>query len=254
MILGTSHSSFGLVPEVFEKNAHRNVYNYSFTIADSPWGEDYYNSICKKLDTTRNDGLFILAVDPFSVSSKVTNIGEEIIPQKKLSKISSVTASPNYEYIYKMNVKPWRYMLMLLHLEKKKFKLHNDGWYEVLRLYDKTTEKKWTTLKVKNYRSKYGNRKLSNHRMKYLKCTIQKLKKYGKVVLVRIPSSTDMYNFECEYMPMFDSLMNSLSKQYQIHYFNFAQESGKYRTFDGNHLIPEDARLFTQILCDSIGN
>lgn len=253
MILGTSRSSLGLVPCVFDSNGYQNVYNYSFTIADSPWGEDYYNSICKKLDTNGNNGLFVLAVDPFSVSSGVSKDEEEIIPKTMLSKISSVTASPNYEYICKMNVKPWRYLLILLHLEKKNFQLHNDGWYENLRLYDEKTEKVETKLKLKEYKSGFGNNKLSNHRMDYLKRTIQNLKSYGNVVLVRIPISSDLYEFECEYMPCFDSLMNSLSEQYQVKYFNFGQESGKYRTFDGNHLIPEDAKRFTQVLCDSIG-
>ena len=252
MILGTSRASLGLVPEVFDLNGHHKVYNYCFTIADSPWGEDYYESICKKLDTTHNDGLFVLAVDPFSVSSNVSSDGSEIIPQTTLSKISSVTSSPNYEYIHKMDVKPWRYLLVLLHFEKRNFHLHNDGWYENLRLYDEQTEKIETGLKLKEYRSGFANSRLSNHRMDYLKKTIQKLKKYGRVVLVRIPISSDLYEYECEFMPSFDSVINSLSEQYQVQYYNFGQESGAYRTFDGNHLIPEEAKRFTQMFCDSL--
>ncbi|MBR5983743.1 MAG: hypothetical protein IK025_08525 [Bacteroidales bacterium] len=254
MILGTSRSSLGLVPSVFEKNGYNNVFNYSFTIADSPWGEDYYNSICKKLDTTSNNGLFVLTVDPFSISARVSDDGEEIIPSTRLSEINDVTSSPNYEYIYKMDVKPWRYLLVLLHIESKTFCLHEDGWYENLRLYDKETEKVETKLKLKGYKSEFAKSKLSDHRMGYLKNTIQKLKQYGRVVLVRVPTSTDMYEYECEYMPSFDSLMNDLSVKYCVKYYNFGQESGTYRTFDGNHLIPEEAKWFTQRLCDSLRN
>lgn len=254
MILGTSRSSLGLVPSVFEKNGYNNVYNYSFTIADSPWGEDYYNSICKKLDTASNNGFFVLSVDPFSISAKISDDGKEIIPSTRLSEISDVTSSPNYEYIYKMDVKPWRYLLVLLHIERRTFYLHKDGWYENLRMYDKETEKVEARLKLNEYKSGYAKSRLSNHRMEYLKNAIQRLKQYGRVVLVRIPTSTDMYEYECEYMPSFDSLMNDLSMKYNLNYYNFGQTSGSYRTFDGNHLIPEDAKCFTQRLCDSLKN
>lgn len=252
MILGTSRSSLGITPSVFELNGYPNVYNYSFTIADSPWGEIYYNSICKKLDTTSSNGLFVLSVDPFSVSSGVSKDGKEFISPTRLSEINSVTSSPNYEYICKMNVKPWRYLLNILHIEKMNFCLHEDGWYENMRVWDEQTESVETKLKIKEYKSEFSKSGLSIHRMTYLKKTIQKLKQYGRVVLVRIPISTDMYEYECGYMPSFDSLMDSLSIQYQVEYYNFAQESGKYRTFDGNHLIPEEAKRFTQELCDSL--
>lgn len=252
MILGTSRSSLGLVPSVFELNGYGNVYNYSFTIADSPWGEIYYNSICQKLDTTRNDGLFVLTVDPFSVSSTVSAEGQEIIPSTVLSKIKTVTSSPNYEYIYIMDVKPWRYVLVLLHLEEKTFCLHDDGWYENLRLYDEETEKVETKLKIAEYKSGFAKSELSPHRMEYLVKTIEKLKQYGRVVLVRMPSSKDMYALESEYMPSFDSLMHNLAVRYAVKYYDFGQTSGEYKTFDGNHLIPKDAQTFTQRLCDSL--
>ena len=61
MILGTSRSSLGLCPEVFKENGFAEMYNYSFTIVESPWGEDYFESITRKLDTIRKmERLFLL--------------------------------------------------------------------------------------------------------------------------------------------------------------------------------------------------
>lgn len=253
MIFGTSRASFSMVPSVFESNGF-DIYNYGFTIEVAPWGESYYNSICKKLDTTSNNGLFVLSVDPFSLSSSFSQDGVEDIPVTTLSQISSVTASPNWEYIYKKDVKPWRYLLILMHIEKMNFCLHEDGWFENLRGWDDKTEKVETPLKLNEYRRFYKNRKLSNSRLGYLEKTIHKLKPYGQVVLIRVPTSAEMYSYECEYMPSFDSIINELSNRYQVKYYNFVSLSGTYRTFDGNHLIPEDAKKFTQVVCDSLRN
>ena len=143
-------------------------------------------------------------------------------------------------------------MLVLLHLDEKTFCLHVDDWYENLRLYDEETEKVETKLKIAEYKSGFAKSKLSPHRMEYLVKTIEDLKQYGRVVLVRMPSSKDMYALESEYMPSFDSLMYNLAVRYAVKYYDFGQTSGEYKTFDGNHLIPKDAQTFTQCLCDSL--
>ena len=251
MILGTSRASMGIVPCVLESNGYVNVYNFGFTIGVAPWGESYYNSICKKLDTTRNDGLFVLSIDPFSISSFFEKDGTEYIPPTFLSDLNSVTATPNWGYLYQMDVKPWRYLLNLMHLEKSDFFIHDDGWGESLRVWDAETEKEETPLKLNEYKNNFSNSKLSYNRLGYLEKTIIKLRPHGRVVLVRIPTSAEMYDFECEYMPSFDSLIMDLEEKYNVEYYNF-QNKGAYRTYDGNHLIPEDAKRFTQELCDSL--
>ena len=43
-------------------------FNYSFAIGYSNYGADYYNSIKKKLDPDAQNGVFILAVDPWSIA------------------------------------------------------------------------------------------------------------------------------------------------------------------------------------------
>ena len=77
------------------------------------------------------------------------------------------------------------------------------------------------------------------------------LQKYGMVYLVRLPTSEAMYELEESMSPKFDEKIFVIAEQYNVKYINLAGIQS-YRTFDGNHIIPEDAKILTQVLCDSI--
>ena len=68
MILGTSRAAQGLQPEVFDEILMRSINNFAFTIAHSPFGKVYFESI-KRKHNQRRGGLFVIAVDPWSISS-----------------------------------------------------------------------------------------------------------------------------------------------------------------------------------------
>ena len=70
MILGTSRALQGLIPEIINKELNIDIYNYAFTVMNSSYGPSYLNSIKKKLNKNSKDGVFILAVDPWSISTK----------------------------------------------------------------------------------------------------------------------------------------------------------------------------------------
>ncbi len=252
LILGTSRSSLAICPFIFKKNGYEDVYNYSFTIAESPWGKDYYNSICRKLDTTKHNGLFIVSVDPFAVSSQINDAGEEVIPHTMLAEIDNVAQSPNWAYIWKYNVQPWKNILYKMKIQTPSFRLHEDGWYENLRGWNIETEKQETDLKIREYKRGFKNNVISRSRLLYLRKTISFLKQYGSVYIVRIPTSPAMYELENQQFPHFDSIIHIIADEYDVRYINCAPQSKEYRTFDGNHLIPDDAKKFTQNLCDSI--
>ena len=252
LVLGTSRSSLAVCPSIFEANGFKGVYNYSFTIAISPWGEDYYNSIMKKVDTTSFNSIFILSVDPFSIATELN--GNEEIPHTMLASIDNVDKSPNWQYLTKHDVYPWKYLFTALHIQKPTFCLHNDGWYENLREWNKETEFLETKLKIEEYKRNFSNHKLSQERMSYLSKTIEFLRKHGDVFLIRIPTSKAMVALEEELFPMYDSVIQTFAKKQDIRYMDFSGESEHYRTFDGNHLIPEDALVFSQQLCDSLLN
>ena len=74
LVIGTSRAAQGINPQVLDeiiyKNNEHHFFNYSFSLFDSPFGPAYYKSITKKLNPVVTDGIFIIAVDPWSVCSK----------------------------------------------------------------------------------------------------------------------------------------------------------------------------------------
>ena len=100
LILGTSRSAQGLMPIVFEEILHKTFFNYSFTIAHSPFGPVYFNSIKKKLNSQIKNGIFIVTVDPWSISQKgdhpndTTKFEENKL---ELANIKLVNIYPNFE-------------------------------------------------------------------------------------------------------------------------------------------------------------
>ena len=71
LIIGTSRAAQGIQPTVLnEIIPNKSFFNYAFTAAQSPFGPVYLKSIQKKIDTTTKNGIFIVTVDPWSISSK----------------------------------------------------------------------------------------------------------------------------------------------------------------------------------------
>ena len=102
LILGTSRAAQGIVPSILKKNFNINFYNYSFTISHSPFGKGYYESIKKKLDPKTKNGVFIVAVDPFSITSHIKPNGEENFDHEKMiTNQKMVHTNPNFEYLIK---------------------------------------------------------------------------------------------------------------------------------------------------------
>jgi hypothetical protein len=50
LIIGTSRSAQGILPSTINEELNRKFFNFSFTIAHSPYGPVYLNSIKKKLN------------------------------------------------------------------------------------------------------------------------------------------------------------------------------------------------------------
>lgn len=256
LILGTSRAAQGVVPSVLNDAFDRTFYNYSFTISHSPFGEGYYNSIRKKLDSKTKNGIFIIAVDPFSVTSLMKPNGEENFDHEKMvTNQKMVNINPNFEYIFKNHLSPWR---MIFSHQKKNTKnsifLHDDGWLEVN--YDWTFEKyaKNVSSKIEDYRKSQMKRKVSQIRLNYLVKTIQFLKQHGTVYLVRIPTAKEMFDIENELVPNFNDYINDIAATNKVQYFNCSNDYSIYYTTDGNHLYKPYAKKFTQALCDSIKN
>ena len=254
LIIGSSRAAQGIVPQILKKNFKKDFYNYSFTISHSPYGEAYYNSIVKKLDRKTKNGIFIIAVDPFSITSHHDKDGKEsFVNEKMLNEQLTVSMNPNVEFIVKNGLSPWRAIFTHHRTVKNDITfLHNDGWLEVKYPWTEERYKENLEGKIRDYRKDQMKRKLSTHRIQYLEKTIQFLQKHGTVYLVRIPTAKEMYDLENDLLPNFNTLIQRMADQNKVRYIDCSKDFDIYQTTDGNHLFHPSGKKFTQALCDSI--
>jgi len=260
LIVGTSRTAQGLKPQVLQEVLHRKgisvapIHNFAFTALHSSFGPAYLDLIQRKVDTTATtDAIFIVAVDPWAISALSE---EETTPDtfrergSFVSKLRTIDARPNLEYIFRHYNQP--YYWALYDSFKKKFHLHPDGWLEVNVMSNAATVEAKTKVKVQEYAALEKHSSLSPIRLKSLKATLGFLRRHGRVYLVRIPTSAPMAALEQQYQPGFDMLMQQLSRTCQVPYFNYIHQAGQYRTTDGNHLHKSASQQLSEILAADI--
>ncbi len=248
LILGTSRAAQGVRPDVFKKHLDKDIYNYSFTVSNSPYGPAYFNSVKKKLNENSTNGVFILTVDPWSICSDTkdpndsTNFREN---NSFVGKTTFVNMNPNFEYL--LENLAGQYHTVLNKMDGPML-LHDDGWLEVTIKMDSASVSKRLKSKLDTYRNdnlpKY---KFSSVRLQYLKQTIQLLKPHGNVYLVRLPIHPEIYKIEQELMPQFDSIISDISPATNG-YLNLTTRNSEFQYTDGNHVWKESAAEVSQII------
>lgn len=254
LILGTSRAAQGIRPSIMDsildnKTFNIPIYNFSFTILHSPYGETYYKAIEAKLDKNNLKGLFVLAVDPWSISLR-TNLQYDVESKKELSKITYFNMNPNYDYLKNAYKKSFFHLLNNKISPDKSMLLHEDGWLEVTINMDKQELKRRTVSKIKTYKENSKINRISSKRINWLEKTIFLLEKHGKVVLVRIPVNNEILNIEKKAYKNFDSIIRT--KFSATPYLNYKDMSGEYSYIDGNHLHKESGKKFSVKLAKDI--
>lgn len=259
LILGNSKAAQGIVPVVLDKNLFpefgAKIYNYSFTVYNSPYGPVYLESLKSKLEEDSKSGYFILTVDPWSIAN---DIHDPDNPEKFdenngfIASINNVNSNPNIFYLLQWFENPY-YEIILMRLKNNFSKLHPDGWFEVKggkRIESEVLKRR--EFMVEFY-SDYLNRyTYSKERYKYLERTITFLKKKGPVFLVRMPLHQEILDIEEKLDSEFNSRMNILSKQYGVPYFDFNDSESRWEFKDGLHLTVESAKDFSEVLSNKI--
>lgn len=246
LILGTSRAAQGIVPEVLTASLPEGAFslpleNFAFTVRTSPYSETYYKAIKKKMGLSEDEqGLFILAVEPFSL--RADKAGEQ---EKWLHLRWTAIREPNYFYLFRY-CRPHSWVRPGGHTT-----LHEDGWLEISGV---SVDSASVAAATEREMSKYNDWEIqkSAERIDWLIRTIDLLKTHGTVFLVRIPVSQQMKDREDQVWPDFDQDIRVIADSMSLHYFSFIQQSGDYRTTDGSHLYRDDAILFSKALCDSI--
>lgn len=257
LITGTSRAAQGIVPSVLEQNLKKDkqrppLFNFAFTNANSPYGQVYLKAIKKKLKEKSKQGLFILAVSPWSLS--IDNNREELREKGLfLDKMYFFNLNPNINYLtYYYVGDNWGEFI----LPKKKagMLLYQDGWLEISGLdITKTEDIQQRHQKgFSAYRNLIQHWKISSQRIESLKETIKYCQQYGTVYLVRIPIHSKMQEIETHLCTNFEELIEQIAFDYKVDYFSFASQGDTFQYSDGNHLYKESAKQFSAILADSI--
>ncbi|OHX65549.1 hypothetical protein [Flammeovirga pacifica] len=248
LILGTSRAAQGIVPSIFRDSLNIDIYNYAFTVGHSPYGPVYLESIKKKLDTKNKNNIYILAVDPWAISSwceEPDNINQFRENKLCLSYINNVNSLPNFEFIYNYDQSPYN-----LFLKKTKMLLHTDGWLEV-EINKSEISNSSRLKKEETYRQEHLPRtKFSTVRFQYLQKTINYLNQFGEVYLVRIPIHDKILQIENDLNFDFNEKI-TLLKGYK-NYYDFTLIRNQFLFTDGNHLHRSSSKDFSKILVSTL--
>ncbi|MBX2828758.1 MAG: hypothetical protein KTR22_11375 [Flavobacteriaceae bacterium] len=241
LVLGTSRAAQGIRPDALNQQLpEANFYNYSFTIMHSPYGPVYYESIRKKLDPETKEGVFILSVDPWSISSRSEDPNDEgdfFENKRALANTHWVAQKPNVAYLLQ-NYEGSYYELFE---EKPEMFLHDDGWLEITIKMLPNMVRGRIKRKVKAYTKHSENYRFSETRLDYLKKIISHLQEKGDVYLVRLPISKEIMEIENGFMPDFNKKILELSKEKGCPFLDMTPHNDRYIYTDGNHLYKDSA-------------
>jgi hypothetical protein len=255
LIIGSSRAAQGIMPSVLNttldaKRFINPIYNYSFTILHSPYGNTYYKAIEAKLDKHTTNGLFILDVNPWTISSD-KSINYERETKKELGKLKYFNMYPNYDYLINAYKKSIFTTLSNQFVKDTTLKLHDNGWMEVSVKFNIKQFEKSKIEKVKMYKKNNLLRfNISTDRIQWLGKTIDLLNKHGNVILVRVPVSDEILEIEDKLIENFDSLIKTKFKD--IPYLNYKNVNKDYLYIDGNHLYKESSKEFSKKLATDI--
>ena len=252
LVLGTSRAAQGIQPAVLAARLGGQfdgpLLNYAFTLTHSPYGPAYLASIRRKLRPEVRNGLFILAVDPWSLSLTGP---EGVYPEDNsfIGQLRQVSQSPNLAYLARYQTKPL-YRLPLDYATVVE-RLHPDGWLEVRISTAPAQVVARTARKVQDYRRLAATQHLSAGRLQALRQIIALLKPHGRVVLVRLPVGPALLQLEQAYRPDFDALMRQTAADFAVPYLDYSAQP--YATTDGNHLQRAASTAFSRRLAMDIG-
>ncbi|MBT6175385.1 MAG: hypothetical protein HOH96_07500, partial [Flavobacteriales bacterium] len=213
-----------------------------------------------KIDLESEDGCFIVTVDPWSISEKISDVNRTPDSLSVLFGMSDFTSKPNFKYLFKQFPHGWG-RILLNRIEKPILKynsgqlnssmtgsfsvLNDDGWLDVYTSLDSGFVKRKEAERFEMYRNKANYRTSSESRIEYLDTIIEFLSNHGDVYVVRLPVHKKMLSIEQQYMPDFNDLIsNAIFKS--DGYLDFSTLDNEYSYTDGNHLTKTSAKKVTQ--------
>jgi hypothetical protein len=253
MIIGGSRALFGINPDSLNRSGWMKapVLNFSFTVATSPYGETYYDAIVKKIQEDDTGGVFILDVNPITISASKKNSS---LPEDQLilSRLKVFNMDPNLDYILENGGHPLYQFLFDRSAALPDGEIpHTSGWLEGITKTDSIHFEARTEKGITAYRKVFGETGVSDFRLAWLRKIVDELSAHGRVYLVRLPVSLRMRSLEQEYYPDFSDRMHQLIAGTKAKYFDFSERTG-YVFNDIHHLSAGSACAFSSFLADTL--
>lgn len=264
LVLGSSRAAQGIDPAALnallaEGLRDPGMLNFSFTIGHSPYGPTYLDAVRKKLDPTARNGLFILCVDPWSLSIPKGTAkgmgGPSPEDTRMLGKQWMMNATPNLEYLVRNHSHGWGSLIGgPLHDLAPELILHGNGRLEVrIASYERTDLERraqavetYTTYAEKMYER-------SPFRIVHLRRTIELLKQHGTVVLLVLPLHQDIRHIEQRYWPTFDQELKGLADPLHVAVLDHSYMGDSLLFTDGHHLDAASVPGYSRTLAKGIG-
>lgn len=246
LVIGTSRASQCINPQVFnEVFPNAQLFNFAFTLSQSPFGKTYLETIKKKVVAESNNGIFIVAVDPWSLSANCKNPNDEnLFEERKLSlDLPSVSQRPNLFYIFTHYDRP---IYELFKSSNNGVYTHSDGWLEITVPMDEQSFNDRFKRKIVEYENHLQSMRFSKKRFDYFLETIDFLSTKGNVYLVRLPVHSSILALENKLMPTFDDLILTVAAKKNLPYFNYSDSADVYQYTDGNHIYKTSGAKITR--------
>lgn len=256
LLLGSSRAAQGLRPDVFDRElgAHFTApfFNFSFTVGSSNMGPNYLQKIKTRVKPSPS-GLFVLCVDPWSMKQpkgQSETVYDE--DQTFFAKQRTQGMSPNIEYLLLRDKKNQPFFQKLFLPKPSIYELHENGWLQVnydVPEQEAADNSKW---QIHLYTQDTLTFELAEKRFAALEKMLHYLDSVGTVVLVRLPTGSDMMKLEMSAFPNFDARIEAVATACNVPYINLISESGTYRTVDGNHIYKTETERLSKRICDAI--
>ncbi len=255
IVLGTSRAAQGIEPSILNNVVGEDFYNFSFTMKQSSFEKSYFEALKAFTEWTAYDSsrVTIISVDPWSIREvKSEGSAEERVNKEYLASYTSQWSyfRPNIKYLLKEKVH-----LSRLFADRDRY-VNDFGRYvipfDTNYLIKNYTKRAKEVLELYSQRPRFVDSEVSDYRLNYLNEIIDYCKEYGKVFLVRIPVTKEMYALENKLQYDFDDLITKISEEKGIPYINLINLSGNYQTVDGNHLWNGEVPRFSKDLASYI--
>lgn len=264
MIMGASRAAQGIIPSIVNEDIcteENRMINHAFALGPGNFGPNYYKEIKQKIKPGTKNGVFIFSVCPWTLATNSINTKDDSLLFFEYEQgffvgtMRSSSTNPNLEYLWnhwtnKFSVFENAYKSVTNY--HRMIELQKDGWLKVNINMDSVSLNNRITKGLLGFSQDSTKYMWSDTRYQYLKKMVNYCSKRGEVYLVRMPITRQLADLELKYDPKFDDKMMNIAREFDIPYFNFIGESGKYKTTDTHHLYKEEAKIVTRRICDSI--